>query len=75
MRYQPGVAITLPESEGQFVSRLAGTKVGFESFAQMVAAISDTIFYIERNAHPKTQLHALAIRLQHHIQDKPLPVI
>jgi len=63
-RYQPALAISLPESEAQFVQKLASTKVSFEGFGQMTAAISDTIFYIERNAHSKTQLHALAIKMK-----------
>jgi DNA polymerase-3 subunit delta' len=68
VRYSPGIVLSLPEAEAQFVQKLAGTKVSFDGFGQMVSAISDTIFYIERNAHSKTQLHALAIRMQHIIQ-------
>ncbi len=68
VRYSPGAGISLPEAEAQFVQKLSGTKVSFEGFGQMVSAVSDTIFYIERNAHSKTQLHALAIRMQHIIQ-------
>ena len=74
VRYQPNAPLSLPEAEAQFVQKLATTKITFEGFGQMVSAISDTVFYIERNAHSKTQLHAMAIRMQHFIQNKPLPV-
>jgi DNA polymerase-3 subunit delta' len=67
-RYSPHAKIALPEAEAQFVQRLAGTNVSFEGFGQMINAIADTIFYIERNAHGKTQLHALGIRMQHIIK-------
>lgn len=70
VRYRPTGDIALPEAEAKFVQTLANTKIPFEGFGQMVDAINDTIFYIERNAHGKTQLHALAIRMQH-IISKP----
>ena len=67
-RYSPGAALSLPEAEAQFVQRLAGTNVSFEGFGLLVSSVSDTIFFIERNAHSKTQLHALAIKMQHIIR-------
>jgi len=74
VRYRPDVIESLPEAEAQFVKRLAETKVPFEALGQMAAAISETIFFIERNAHSKTQLHALAIRLQYISKGAALPV-
>ena len=74
VRYNPQAATSLPESEGQFVQKLAGTNISFENFGKMVDTISETSFFIERNAHGKTQLHTLAIKLQHIIQNKLLPV-
>ncbi len=68
-RYMPGAETSLPEGEAQFVKKLADTKLPFEAFGQMATAISDTIYYIERNAHSKTQLHALGIRLRHIIHN------
>ncbi len=65
IRYNPHSTLSLPEAEDQFVRKLAATKISFEGFNLMTSSISDTIFYIERNAHSKTQLHALAIRLHH----------
>jgi DNA polymerase-3 subunit delta' len=75
VRYRPDTDTMLPESEAQFVNKLAATNITFEGFGQMVGAVSDTIFFIERNAHSKTQLHAMAIRMQYFIQNKSLPVI
>lgn len=72
-RYRPDADLALPDGEAQFVQKLASTKVTFEGFGLMVAAISDTIFFIERNAHSKTQLHALTIRMKYIIQGIPLP--
>jgi DNA polymerase III subunit delta' len=69
-RYKPGGQASLPEEEAQFVQKLANTKISLDAFGQMVSAVSDTIFYIERNAHSKTQLHAMAIRMQYIIQNK-----
>jgi DNA polymerase III subunit delta' len=68
IRYNPAGDTALPEGEGAFVTKLAATKLSFEGLGQMTSSISDTIFYIERNAHSKTQLHALAIKLQHIIR-------
>ena len=68
IRYSPGTSTSLPEQEAQFIQKLSDTNVSFEGFAQIVSAVSDTLFYIERNAHSKTQLHALAIRMQHIIR-------
>jgi DNA polymerase-3 subunit delta' len=74
VRYRPEAITTLPDAEAQFVKRLADTKVPFERLGQMAETISETIYYIERNAHSKTQLHALAIRLQYIIKGVEVPV-
>ncbi len=74
VRYRPQAGEGLPDAEGQFIQKLAGTSIPFENLGKMVDAVSDTIFYIERNAHGKTQLHALAIKMQYIIQNRALPV-
>ncbi len=74
VRYMPGVPPTLAEEESRFATRLAGMNISFEALGKMVEAITDTIFYIERNAHSKTQLHVLSIRLQYIIQNKQVPI-
>lgn len=73
-RYTPNMPLSLPDAEAQFVKKLAATKTTFEAFEQLINTLTDTMFYIERNAHSKTQLLALAIRMQYIVQNKPLPV-
>ena len=73
LRYRPDSIIELPESESKLIRYLASSKISFEGFQQMVSAVSDTIFYIERNAHSKTQLHALGIRMQYIINNVAIP--
>lgn len=73
-RYRSGTSDTLPTAETEFVQKLAATKVSLEGFAKMIAAITDTIYFIERNAHGRTQFHALALRLQYFIRGQALPV-
>ena len=75
VRYLPQVPPALPEEEAQFVIKLAGHKVTFESLQLMIKEISKTMYYIERNAHSKTQLLALSIRLVHAIQGRELEVV
>ncbi len=74
VRYRPEAPVSLPEAEAQFVKKLAAANISFEGFGEMVKEISETIFYIERNAHSKTQLHALGIRLRHIIHNIAVPV-
>lgn len=74
IRYNPQGKVALPPAEAQFVQKLAETAITFDGFSKMVSILTDTIFYIERNAHVKTQLHAMAIKLQYAIKNRPLPV-
>ncbi len=73
-RYRPDAAISLPPEEAQFVQKLADTNISLENFGRMVKELTDTSFYIERNAHSKTQLHAMAVRLRHIIHNVHMPV-
>lgn len=73
-RYTPDMPLALPEAEAQFVKKLAATKTTFDAFEKMIGTITDTMFYIERNAHSKTQLLAMAVRMQYMVTNKPLPV-
>lgn len=75
MRYLPEHPPVLPDAEADFVRKLAAMKVSFETINQMVKEITDTIYYIERNAHSKTQLHVLCIKLVYAITGRELPVI
>jgi DNA polymerase-3 subunit delta' len=74
-RYLPGKPLALPEEEADFVGKLGAMTLPDEVIHKMVEAISRTIYYIERNAHSKTQLHALSIGLVYIIQNKPSPVL
>ncbi len=73
-RYTPDMPLSLPDAEAQFVRKLAATKTTFEAFQKLIDTITDTMFFIERNAHSKTQLLALAIRMQYIVQNKPMPI-
>jgi DNA polymerase-3 subunit delta' len=75
VRYMPAIEPALGEEEARFVKRLSGTNISFEALCKMTESITDTIFYIERNAHSRTQLHTLSIRLQYIIQNRQLPVL
>lgn len=75
VRYLPQVPPALPQEEGQFVQKLAAMQVPLEVFASMVKLITDTIYYIERNAHSKTQLHTMSIKMVYAVQNKTLPVL
>lgn len=67
----PQVPLPLPAEEAQFVQRLASRGISTDTLQKMVKAITTTIYRIERNAHTKTQLHALSIRLAHIVQGRP----
>ena len=62
--------LSLPASEKQFVVKLAGMQLHIDQLQQMIKEINDTQYAIERNAHSKTQLHALSISLQFIIQNR-----
>ena len=71
-RYLPDAPIPLPDEEAQFVKKLASMQIGFNVIEQMIERISKTIYHIERNAHSKTQLHALSIQLVYSIQGREM---
>ena len=73
VRYRPDAMDLLPEQEAQFVKKLAVNPITDEGFALMSKTISDTSYYIERNGHAKTQLHAMAIRLKYIIKGLEVP--
>jgi DNA polymerase-3 subunit delta' len=74
-QHMPGRPLALPPEEAEFVTRLASRKLPLEATSEMIKALSDTIYHIERNAHSKTQLLALTIKLQYLIQGRQLPVL
>ncbi|MBZ0099232.1 MAG: hypothetical protein K8F30_09115, partial [Taibaiella sp.] len=62
-RYLPERPPVLPPAESEFVQKLAGMNLELETINHMVKELTDTIYYIERNAHSKTQLHVLSVRM------------
>lgn len=74
-RYLPQHPPALPPAEAEFVQKLAGMNIGLETINSMVKELTDTIYYIERNAHSKTQLHVLSIRLVYIITGRALPIL
>lgn len=74
-RYLPEHPPVLPPAESEFVQKLAGMNLELETINHMVKELTDTIYYIERNAHSKTQLHVLSVRMVYIISNRKLPVL
>lgn len=72
-RYLPQISPALPQEEAFFAQKLAAMKISFDALQQMTEMISKTIYYIERNAHSKTQLHTLSVKLVYIIQGRKIP--
>jgi DNA polymerase-3 subunit delta' len=70
LRYLPHLQPPLPDEEAQFVRKLAQHKVTFDAMQQMIEALSRSIYHIERNAHSKSIILSLSIRLVYFIQGK-----
>lgn len=73
VKYLPNQEPSLPEAESQFVKKLASMNVSIDVFNNMVEQMTDTIHKVERNAHSKTQLHALAIKLAYTVANRTIP--
>lgn len=73
-QYLPDYKPALPEPEAIFIGKLSSLRLSHNTMQLMIKAITDTSFYIERNAHGKTQLHALSIKLVHAIQNRVISV-
>lgn len=75
VQYLPDVPPALPDAEADFVRKLAAMNVPLGTFESMVKELTKTIYYIERNAHSKTQLHALSVRMVYIISGRDIPVL
>ena len=64
-----GDNIYLPDAEKDFANRL-NRIAGISQQKAMIEELDKATHYIERNANPKIQFHALTIKLYHIIQDK-----
>lgn len=73
--YLPDHPPALPPEEAEFVKKLAGLQLPLHTVNKMVEELTNTIYYIERNAHSKTQLQALSIRMVYAINKRELPVL
>lgn len=73
--YLPEHPPALPQEEAAFVRKLAGLKLPIETINKMIEELTNTIYYIERNAHSKTQLQTLSIRMVYAINNRQLPVL
>ena len=74
-QYIPGFVPALSAEEADFVLKLAKMKaMTLPNLQGMVKAMTDTIYYIERNAHSRTQLHTLSIRMQYIVMGKEVAI-
>ncbi len=60
----PESAGALAPEEGEFARKLAGRKLPVETISGMISALTDAGYFIERNAHSKSVLLALCLRLR-----------
>jgi DNA polymerase-3 subunit delta' len=73
--YLPHLDPALPEEEAQFVKKLAARNLPLSLMNTLVHELTQTIYYIERNAHSRTQLHALSIKMVYALKNRELPVL
>ncbi|MBX2906588.1 MAG: hypothetical protein KF744_11150 [Taibaiella sp.] len=64
-QFARGLTLPLAPEEAEFVGKLAEMKLTTEKYVQLTKRLSDAIYYIERNAHGRTQFHALLIEMRY----------
>ena len=74
-QYRSGGDNKLPAAEQDFVQRLGGMNLHINVIQSLVKELSETIYNIGRNAHSKTQLQALCIKMNYIVNNKPIPVL
>jgi DNA polymerase-3 subunit delta' len=74
MTMVPSYDPALPADEKTFAGKLAQRNLAAETYARIDKAIAETVYHIERNAHSKTQLLYLSIRMQHLVQGQEYSV-
>lgn len=72
-QYIPTESPRLPAAEADFIRKLADMKLPAATMASMVQRISETAYYIERNAHGKAQFHAMLIALYYIRTGREIP--
>ncbi|MCB0698267.1 MAG: hypothetical protein H6551_06715 [Chitinophagales bacterium] len=75
VKHIAGFTPSLPHAEADFVKKLASLPLSLESINKMVEELTQAIYHIERNAHSKTQLQALSIRLVYIVNNRQIPVL
>jgi len=73
--YLPNIELPLPDEEANFVKKLASMRLEFSQLQKMIEELSQVIYHIERNAHGKSQLHALSIFLMQVLQRREQAVL
>lgn len=63
LRYVSADTISLPPEEIEFLKKLTAKNIAVDTINEMVKELSKTIYHIERNAHGKSQLHSLCIKM------------
>lgn len=63
VQFVPQMKLAMPDTEAEFVRRLATRNMPIEAINKMTAIVNDTSYAIERNAHSKTQLLAMMVEL------------
>lgn len=63
LRYLSADNIHLPNEEIEFLKKLTAKDLSIETINEMVEVLSKTSYHIERNAHGKTQLHSMCIKM------------
>jgi DNA polymerase-3 subunit delta' len=62
--YLPEAAASLAPDEGQFATRLAGRRLSPQTLQSMIEALTEAGMFIERNAHSKSVLTALSLKMK-----------
>lgn len=71
----PDSELPLIEEEMNFARKLAKRQLPFPVFEHFQEAIQKTVYHIERNAHPKTQLFFLTLQMQYLIKGGKLETV
>ena len=74
-QYIPGIALSLPPEEATFAAKLGSRGLPLPVITEMIKVLGETIYHIERNAHSKTQLLGLSVKLHYLIRGMAIPVI
>ncbi len=72
--YLPVETLPLQDAEADFARKFVKQGLPVETIREMMDTISQTIYYIERNAHSKTQLMAMMVRLHYVVTRRQVPV-